>query len=106
MSGLLPAADLSTWRRFGYLEEARLVVLGVEIDTVSDLAEQRAAQSIVCHSVAQVHHRVDFAPVLAVFPDLNGSAANLVSKFNQLRIVWIAAIAQEYFVVLRNQLRL
>src|SRR5262249_28923021 len=88
------------------VEEALFIVFRVEIDAVPDPAKQRTAQTIVSYSVAQVHHCVGFAPVLAVFPNLNRRATNLIGNLDQLRIIGIAAVSQKDLVVLRNQLRL
>jgi len=43
-----------------------------------DLAEESTPKTFFGNSVTQIHHRVCFAPVFAVLPDLNRRAANLL----------------------------
>ena len=49
---LLPAANLAIWSAAGNLEKTWLIIFSVEIDTVSDLAKESAAETLVGDSVA------------------------------------------------------
>src|SRR4030095_5197801 len=103
----LPAADLpSGCSRSCDFEKTWFVIFGVEIHAMANLGEERATKIILGNPVAKVGHRVRFAPVFAIFPDLNWRAANLLSEFQQSRVVCISAVAQKDLVVLRDQLSL
>ena len=69
---------------------------------MSNLGEERATKIVFGDPVAKVGHRVCFAPVFAIFPDLNWRTANFLSEFQQPRVIWISAIAQKDLVVLRD----
>ena len=77
------------------VEEALLILLGVEIDAVPDPTEQRATHVVFSDAIAQVEHGVGFTPVFTIFPDHNGSAAHLLRKLHELRIAGLAPVMRE-----------
>src|SRR6185369_14878193 len=101
-----PAAKLGGWTRVRDIEEAFLVLLGVEIDTVPDATEQRTTHVVLSDPIAQVKHGVRFTPVFTIFPDHDWCAAHLLRKIHQLRIGGLASVRKKDLVVLRNQLPL
>src|SRR6185369_4910328 len=74
---LLPAAGAEVRGCASDFDEAGFVGLGVEIDAVTDPAEDRTTHALFSEPVSKIEHRVSLAPVFAVFPYLHGRAANL-----------------------------
>src|SRR6185295_2818187 len=99
-------ADLPGRSSARYFEKTRFVAFGVQVDTVSDFAEQRAAHALFSEPISKIDHRVGFAPVFTIFPDLHWSTTDFLRHLDQTRIVFIATVGKEDLVVLRDQLAL
>ena len=98
----LPAAMAAIGCRLSYVKEAFFIAGRVQVDAVLYSAKEQAAQTVLWKSIAKEGHGICFAPVFAIFPDLNRRATHLSRQFDQARIVQVTTVAQEYLVVLRH----
>src|SRR5438132_9769476 len=103
---LSPAAGVNRALLLGDFRKACFVILGVFFNRSLDFAEQAAMKFFLGDPIAQEEHRVCFAPVLAILPNLHRIATHLLGYVNQSWIVHVVAIAEKDLVVDRKQLHL
>ncbi len=58
------------------------------------------------NAVAQKEHCVCFSPILAVLPNFNRVAANLLCNFHEPRVVNVVTVAEKDLIVDWHQLNL
>ena len=97
---LLPARRA---REIGILIEPRLIILSILVQISLDPIEYETVEILLTDPFLQIQHRVDFAPVLAAFPDLNRRSTHLFSKINQFLVAGVASVVQKDRGVFRHQ---
>src|SRR5437016_5872511 len=106
LGALSPTAGVDSALLLRDLRKALFIIFRVFFKRAFDFCEQATMKLFFLYAVAQKEHCVCFSPILAILPNLDRIAANLLRNFYEPGIVNVVAVAEKDVIVDRHQLNL
>src|SRR5437667_1167026 len=106
LGALSPTAGVDSALLLRDFRKALFIIFRVFFNRAFDFCEQATMKLFFLYAVAQKEHCVCFSPILAVLPNLDRIAANLLRNFHEPRVVNVVTVAEKDFIVDWHQLNL